>query len=77
MLQSAISCMDHPTQHSALILEYIDYDENVVISCPKCDWKDVVRNGSREFYDDLFDVSCPKCDKMLLVVSHPKISEPQ
>lgn len=56
----------------AKIIEYRDYDENVILECPVCTWKGKPE-GNIEYYDDLFDVSCPNCDKMLLIVSYPLV----
>jgi len=58
------------------IIEYVDYDENVPLECPVCNWKGSSKESeSIEYYDDLFDVSCPNCGKMLLVVIYPLISK--
>ena len=58
----------------ARIIEYRDYDENVILECPICKWKGKPE-GHIEYYNDLFDVSCPNCDKMLLIVSYPLVTK--
>jgi len=55
---------------AARVIDYADFDEGASLECPVCHWVGAVREGSREYYRDLFDVSCPRCDKMLLIVGY-------
>lgn len=51
------------------------YDDDTVLSCPSCRWRGRARDGSREYYNELFDVSCPRCDVMIAIVSYPTHGE--
>jgi hypothetical protein len=56
-------------------LTYYAYDEAAPLACRSCGWRGTMREGSREFYSELFDVSCPRCDTMLLIVPYPTPDE--
>ncbi len=54
------------------VMEYQDYDENIKIQCPLCNWRGTPKNGADiESHEILFDVYCPVCGKMLLIVNSP------
>jgi len=56
----------------AKIIQYSDYDREIILECPVCKWKGKSK-GNIEYHDDLLDVTCPNCDKMLLIVEYPLV----
>lgn len=56
---------------SARVVTSKDYDEMGPLRCtrPDCKWEGLVREGDKNFFEELFDVRCPKCDQMLIIVS--------
>lgn len=61
-------------------IEYADYNEDEVLTCPMCGWAGASRNsepgdGIIEYGDVLLTVECPQCEKMLLIVSYPLARE--
>jgi len=58
---------------SARVVTSKDYDEMGPLRCtrPDCKWEGLVREGDKNFFEELFDVRCPKCDQMLIIVSQP------
>ena len=63
--------------HRAIVIEYVDYDENMPLDCPICHWKGTPKTSGMVNTDSsvALDVSCPVCDKMLLVVSYPLVKK--
>jgi hypothetical protein len=69
-----IEVIRYGINYPASQIEYIDYNENMPLVCPVCDWKGTPKeSGDIEYYKDLMDVSCPICEKMLLIISYPEI----
>lgn len=61
-------------KNHAQIIEYADYNKDILLQCPVCGWKGTPKEGGCvEYHDDLLDVSCQNCEKMLLVVSYPLV----
>lgn len=63
----------HMLIHPAQIIEYRQYDENILLECPVCHWKGTPKSSGCINTDSHFclDVSCPKCEKTLLVANYP------
>ena len=61
----------------AKIIEYVEYDENMSLSCSVCDWKGTPKSSGCIDTDShsCMSVSCPNCDKMLLVVNYPLVKK--
>jgi len=59
----------------AKIIDYEDYKDSFLISCPVCKWQGKAKKGDKEYYSDLFDISCPKCFQMILIVSYPIVKK--
>jgi hypothetical protein len=58
---------------------YFEDYKNLILECPKCQWKGTFEQGSVEYYADLMDCACPECDvfvsPMLAVVLFPTLEE--
>jgi hypothetical protein len=57
------------------ILQYSDYKDEEVLSCPLCQWKG--KGKDAEYNSDshyCLEISCPICDKILVVADYAKIS---
>src|ERR1700676_5441518 len=58
---------------------YFDHYQNLVLECPKCNWRGSFEQGSVETYDDLMDCACPECDvfqaPILAEVMYPTTEE--
>lgn len=59
-------------KYPAEVIPYREYNENIELVCPVCDWHGTPKeSGMIESGDFCLDVSCPVCDKMLLVADFP------
>lgn len=59
----------------AAIVEYEDYVDTEILTCPVCGWRGMAKDGNVQYGDVLLDVSCLVCDKMLLVVNYPIVKQ--
>jgi hypothetical protein len=57
------------------ILQYSDYKDEDILSCPLCQWKgkgkDAAYNSDSHY---CLEINCPICDKILIVADYAKIS---
>ena len=58
-------------------MNYYDYNENQILTCKHCQWSGMAKDGSKEYFDQLFTVDCPQClePPSLLAVDYPTIEE--
>lgn len=68
-----IGSLQFMSKYPAPIIEYKDYNEDISLQCPVCEWKGTPKSSGWINTDSQYglDVSCPNCEKMLLVVSYP------
>ncbi|MFA6194762.1 MAG: HD domain-containing protein [Patescibacteria group bacterium] len=73
---SRIESLTFMKNNPAPIIKYEEYNENIELKCPICEWKGTPKTSDCVNTDSHFclDVSCPICDKMLLVASYPEIT---
>ncbi len=66
-------------KHPAKIIEYRDYNENLLIECPICKWKGTPKSSGWIDTDSDFslNVHCPVCEKMLIVASYALTNPPE
>jgi predicted Zn-ribbon and HTH transcriptional regulator len=60
------------TSYPAKIVEYSDYNENINIDCPICNWKGTPKSSGWIDTDSEYslNVHCPICEKMLVIASY-------
>ncbi len=60
------------SQSPAKIISYSDYNEDMPLECPACNWKGTPKSSDwiNTDSDYCLDVSCPICEKMLLVAEY-------
>lgn len=65
--------------NSAKIIEYSEYDENMNIECPICEWKGTPKSSGWIDTDSHYclSVSCPICEKMLIVANYALANPPE
>jgi hypothetical protein len=59
----------------AKILQYSDYNDEEILSCPLCHWQGKRKNASYNS-DSHFclEISCPVCDKILVVAEYARMN---
>jgi len=65
-----------PYGGSARIVPWYGLSDRDTLGC-RCGWSGTFMEMAREIYDHLVDGSCPQCDTMLVIRSHPTLSEIQ
>jgi hypothetical protein len=70
-----INAINFMSSHPAIIIKHKDYNENMNLECPICDWKGTPKKSGYINTDSHFalDVSCPICGKMLLVADYASV----
>lgn len=60
------------TSYPAKIVRYSDYNENINIDCPICNWKGTPKSSEWIDTDSEYslNVHCPICEKMLVIASY-------
>ena len=58
-------------------MNYYDYNKNQILTCKHCLWSGEAKDGSIEYFDQLFVVDCPNClePPSLIMVDYPTIEE--
>jgi len=59
------------------VYEYYDEEwRDKVFQCPECGWSGTHEEmAGPNIFEELVDYACQRCDKMLLIVSHPYMSQ--